>query len=114
MSFNLNAYSREIAYAAMGVLGVLVLSVLFRRTPAGVPVPVMASAPPMVASAAARAQHQQSSATSAAVHREVLQGDVEGDPMDDEAHQLFRRVRDMVADNPDDAAKVLRGWIYED
>jgi flagellar biosynthesis/type III secretory pathway M-ring protein FliF/YscJ len=32
---------------------------------------------------------------------------------DFESHQLFKRVRDMAQERPDDAARVLRGWIYQ-
>jgi flagellar biosynthesis/type III secretory pathway M-ring protein FliF/YscJ len=30
-----------------------------------------------------------------------------------ESHRMFHRVRDVVGENPDDAARVLREWIYQ-
>jgi flagellar biosynthesis/type III secretory pathway M-ring protein FliF/YscJ len=52
--------------------------------------------------------------------RDLLLDDSEADEMDDElttdeqAHRIFRRVRDVVGENPEQAARVLRGWIYQE
>jgi flagellar biosynthesis/type III secretory pathway M-ring protein FliF/YscJ len=42
-----------------------------------------------------------------------LSGSHEGSHDDLESHQLFRRVRDMAQERPDDAARTLRSWIYQ-
>ena len=98
---NLNTYAKEIALATLAAVVLLALSLIVRRRPA--PAPVMVDAHGR--------QH-------AAGGRDVVHGTLEDDrdevPGDDaEAHQLFRRVRDMAQEHPDDAARVLRGWIYQ-
>jgi flagellar biosynthesis/type III secretory pathway M-ring protein FliF/YscJ len=96
-AWDLNAYGNQFGYAAVGVLTLLALAIMLRRS----------SAPQRVSTALGPAPMTP--------QREVLSTTVEGvadDP--DDAHQLFRRVRDMVSDHPDDAAKVLKNWIYQD
>jgi flagellar biosynthesis/type III secretory pathway M-ring protein FliF/YscJ len=114
----LNAHAKEIALVMMGIVVVLVLSMAFRRpATAGAGAAMMMPTPSTTtgirpASAAARERHV------------LLDGVVEDEPapppagpvhltQEQEAHQLFRRVRDMVSDNPDDAARVLQDWIYD-
>ena len=109
----LNAHAKEIALVMMGIVVLLVLSMTFRRSPA----PAAATASPAAvtrpAGAATRERHG------------LLEGEIDEEPQtaapptvhvthEQEAHQLFRRVRDMVSDNPKDAARVLQDWIYED
>jgi flagellar biosynthesis/type III secretory pathway M-ring protein FliF/YscJ len=104
---NLNTYAREIALVTLVAVVVTALSLIVRRRgPSRLAV---------VADAHGR-QH---------VGREhsLVNGtldDVMDDDDDDDAqnhggdpHQLFRRVRDMAQERPDDAARVLRSWIYQ-
>jgi flagellar biosynthesis/type III secretory pathway M-ring protein FliF/YscJ len=91
----INSYAREIALATLGAVALLVMSLVFRR-------------PPVVAADASI------QSTPLPASREVVTGTIEDTgSADAEAHHLFRRVRDMVSDNPDDAARVLRGWIHQ-
>jgi len=102
---NLNAYAREIAFVTLGAVIVTALSLIVRRRN---PRPVMVDAHGR--------QH-------VGGDPEIINGtlnDVADDDMSDDdrgyggdPHQLFRRVRDMAQDHPDDAARVLRSWIYQ-
>lgn len=105
---NLNAYAREIAFVTMGAVALTALSLAVRRrTPA--PRPVMADA--------LGRRH------AAGDPQQVVNGTLDDiDDRDDQdyasgnggdPHQLFRRVRDMAQEHPDDAARVLRSWIYQ-
>ena len=106
---NLNAYAREIALVTLGAVVLTALSLIVRRRS------------PMAGGAASAAVMVDPSGRQ---HQEVVQGTIEDidDPEnthfsghDDgaEAHQLFRRVRDMSQEHPEGAARVLREWIYQ-
>jgi flagellar biosynthesis/type III secretory pathway M-ring protein FliF/YscJ len=84
-----STHAYEIALIGGGVVGLLLLSVLLRRKPARA-----------VAVASAR-------------RADVLNGTIEDGQDDNGAHQMFRRVRDVVAEHPDQAARVLRQWIHQ-
>jgi flagellar biosynthesis/type III secretory pathway M-ring protein FliF/YscJ len=91
---------RQIVYGLLGVTMLLALVLLFRRPRAAKP----AVAPVMRVAAPARHDHP-------------MLDEQEGDEIngDDEveAHDMFRRVRDVVEENPEEAARVLRNWIYQ-
>jgi flagellar biosynthesis/type III secretory pathway M-ring protein FliF/YscJ len=102
----LNASAQQIALMALGLVTLISLSLLLRRRP-------------IVAGAAATAMPSPDRAT-------VLSGTLEtpASPASPpapiasadetaEAHRMFHRVRDVVGENPDDAARVLRSWIYQ-
>jgi flagellar biosynthesis/type III secretory pathway M-ring protein FliF/YscJ len=109
----LNTHAREIALAMLAVVALLMVSILLRRGAAPTPVPVTVPLRPMPAAA----------------ERHGLLDGVVGDPLpvpehphhldpqagqEEEARQLFRRARELVNESPDDAARVLRSWIYQD
>ena len=107
-------HAREIAIAALGMLVALAFSALLRRRPA---------AAGAIGAAAAEMGTIPATLVASARSGTVLSGTLEQAPPvapatsagadEAEAHRMFRRVRDVVADNPDDAARVLRGWIYQ-
>jgi flagellar biosynthesis/type III secretory pathway M-ring protein FliF/YscJ len=105
---NLNTYAREIALVTLGAVVVTAVSLIVRRrTPGRQAVMVDAHGRQHVAG-----------------EHEIVNGTLD-DVMDDDddrgyggsgggdPHQLFRRVRDMAQEHPDDAARVLRSWIYQ-
>jgi flagellar biosynthesis/type III secretory pathway M-ring protein FliF/YscJ len=101
---NLNTYAREIALVTLGAVVMTVLTMFVRRRgPARHAVMVDAHG----------RQH-------AAREHSIINGTLD-DVVDDDddanhggdPHQLFRRVRDMAQERPEDAARVLRGWIYQ-
>jgi flagellar biosynthesis/type III secretory pathway M-ring protein FliF/YscJ len=100
--FSLGGHAREAALIGAGVVGMLLLSALFRR------------ARPMLSTGHELPTFDDSRA------RDLLLDDSEADEMEDElttdeqAHRIFRRVRDVVGENPEQAARVLRGWIYQE
>ena len=110
----LNTHAREIALGILAAVALLMMSILLRR--AAAPKPVPATVPLRAMPAAVQERHG------------LLDGVVDHpvpaaeqphhlDPhasQEEEAHQLFRRARGLVNENPDDAARVLRSWIYQD
>ena len=104
---NLNSYAREIALVTLGAVVMIALK-LFVDHRRG------SSRHAVVVDAHGR-QHPARETT-------LVNGTL-GDVMDDDdgdvaqhggdPHQLFRRVRDMAHERPEDAARVLRSWIYQ-
>ena len=101
---NLNTYAREIALVTLGAVVVTALSLIVRRRgPSRHAVMVDAHGRQHVA--------RENSLVNGTLDDVMDDDDVQnhgGDP-----HQLFRRVRDMAQERPDDAARVLRSWIYQ-
>src|SRR5262249_29319331 len=87
---------RQIVYGLLGVTMLLAIMVLRRRPRAVTPV----VAP--VTRVATHPRHEHS----------LADNPIDGDD-EIEAHDMFRRVRDVVEENPEEAARVLRSWIYQ-
>jgi flagellar biosynthesis/type III secretory pathway M-ring protein FliF/YscJ len=86
---------------------VISLSLLMRKRVAVVAGPGSASA--AIARAAERGM-----VLSGTLENAPSPGVAGASPADEaEAHRMFHRVRDVVGENPDDAARVLREWIYQ-
>jgi flagellar biosynthesis/type III secretory pathway M-ring protein FliF/YscJ len=110
LAMNLNQYAKQIALTTLAAVTVLALSIVLRRSPA--PAGAAVGAPVVAAEPAHLSEAPLSPGESRAVLSGTLEDTQGGD--DAEAHHLFRRVRDMVHEKPDEAARVLRGWIYQD
>jgi flagellar biosynthesis/type III secretory pathway M-ring protein FliF/YscJ len=106
----INAHAHDIALVLFGGMTLVGISLILRRGAAR-PITVMSS------EAAQRA---------ALLNGALVEGPVGGmhgggqgngygcGQEEAEAHRMFRRVRDVVADRPEDAARVLREWIYQE
>jgi hypothetical protein len=121
----LNAHAREIALVMLGIVALLMLSMVLRRQPAAMSmVPELATVPSAVVTTSS-VSHDRGGGHGSAVLSGTLEeaavasqsavvsaSGIDGEHEQD-AHQMFRRVRDLVAENPGDAAKVLKEWIYQ-
>jgi flagellar biosynthesis/type III secretory pathway M-ring protein FliF/YscJ len=96
----LKAHTKEISYAAAGVVGLVALSMMFRRGG------YAAGGGFAIEEAAARVVPARVRTAPAVVHRDVQE--------DDETSDLLRQVRELASRQPDDASRVLREWIYKD
>ncbi len=114
---------RQIIYALLGVTMFLTLVMLLRRPKAAVAA-AAAVAPVMRVGRPPRHEQVLGGTLVDEVDRRDDDRAVEheadeeedGDPEDGdeiEAHDMFRRVRDVVEENPEEAARVLRDWIYQ-
>ncbi len=109
---NLNTYAREIALVTLGAVAVTAVSLIVARRNPRRAVMVDAHGRQHVAGG----EHEIVNGTLEDVADDDMSSDDDrgyggnggGDP-----HQLFRRVRDMAQEHPDDAARVLRSWIYQ-
>jgi flagellar biosynthesis/type III secretory pathway M-ring protein FliF/YscJ len=107
---NLNTYAREIAFVTLSAVVVTVLSLIVRRRgPAPQAVMVDAHGRQHVAGAGGAGEHEIVNGTL----DDVADDDDEDRGHGGDPHQLFRRVRDMAQEHPDDAARVLKRWIYQ-
>jgi len=105
---NLNTYAREIALVTLGAVVVTVLSLIVRRRgPSRLAVVVDAHGRQHVG--------RENSLVNGTLDDVMDDDDDDGDAQNHggDPHQLFRRVRDMAQERPDDAARVLRSWIYQ-
>jgi flagellar biosynthesis/type III secretory pathway M-ring protein FliF/YscJ len=99
----LNAYAQQIALAALALVTVISLSLLLRRRP------VTAGA-----GAGAMPEVERGSVLSGTLEKPAPPVSPTGASAEEaEAHRMFHRVRDVVGENPEEAARVLRGWIYQ-
>lgn len=96
----LKAHTKEISYAAAGVVGLVALSMMFRRGGGA------ADADFAPEGAAPRAVPARVRVTPPVVQREIAE--------DDDTSDLLRQVRELAARQPDDASRVIRDWIYKD
>jgi len=106
---------RQIVYGLLGITMLLTLVLLLRRPRVAAPAvaPVMRVGRPP--------RHEQVLGATVLDEREAIRrasddhdSDDDSDSVDDiEAHDMFRRVRDVVEENPEEAARVLRDWIYQ-
>jgi flagellar biosynthesis/type III secretory pathway M-ring protein FliF/YscJ len=107
---NLNTYAREIALVTLSAVAAMLLFLFVsRRTP-----------PPRLAVMVDAHGRQH-----VAGEHGIINGTLDDVADDDDdhgsggrghggdPHQLFRRVRDMAQEHPDDAARVLKRWIYQ-
>ena len=108
----LKANPQQIALAVLLVMTVVLFSMLMRKRAGvnGVPATVaMSSSAPASRGAIVLSGTLESPAQTTAVPG--VPGATPADEAD--AHRMFHRVRDVVGENPDDAARVLREWIYQ-
>jgi flagellar biosynthesis/type III secretory pathway M-ring protein FliF/YscJ len=120
----LNAHPRTSALTVLGLATVLMLALLLHRRSVATMPPGSADRGTVVSTGpqgavlsgtlepASPVAPLAGATTGASV---VAAGGMTGSTVEDsaDAHRMFRRVRDVVAENPDDAARVLRGWIYQ-
>jgi flagellar biosynthesis/type III secretory pathway M-ring protein FliF/YscJ len=110
---------RQVIYALLGGTMLLMLVLILRR-PRQAAAPVVA--PVMRVANPPRHEQVLGGTLIDEDDRDAAADDRNGDDIDEdehdgadsvEAHDMFRRVRDVVEENPEEAARVLRDWIYQ-
>jgi flagellar biosynthesis/type III secretory pathway M-ring protein FliF/YscJ len=104
---NLNTYAREVALVTLAAVVATALSLIVRRRGPGARQAVVVD--PHGRQQVAR-EH---SLVNGTLHDVMDDDDDDAQNHGGDPHQLFRRVRDMAQERPEDAARVLRSWIYQ-
>ncbi len=108
----MNANPQQIALAVLTLITVISLSLLMRRRAGeGEPQLATAAAMPPARGEVLSGTLETPASTSTSSPLPAVAGATHAEEA--ESHRMFHRVRDVVGENPDDAARVLREWIYQ-
>ena len=108
----LKASPQQIALAVLSLATLVLLSLLVRKRTEG----STASAASLMAAVPAAGRGGSAAVLSGTLETpsaSLSASHASDDPTAAESHRMFHRVREVVGENPDDAARVLREWIYQ-